>query len=460
MSDPQKQYITQVTLYGDENPYYIKDAEARTMIENIKNSVTSVMNFRGKTTRDYIECDGSTTNPIKINDKFYTAKAGDIVIVDLPSNEQDIGKGIEYIFDGDKWQEFGVIDKTTRDSIANYQPLINGTQNTQTSTWTGNAPFQSLVDGQKIIYYLPYGNNNGNNVTLNLMLPDGVSRTGDLPCYVSGSTRMTTEYSSGSFIPLIYRKDMSYDGNTFTGWWAYNDKDTDNNRYLQLSNNKLKAGTNGIHGSQIVMQTSENTWESLTTSYSSETNKQKSSSGFYINPIFYHNNSQIVTNGNYTGSWRIMEQNSNINFAYSSNCGDTLTPNKSVYLVGTINNGLFYLDDQWWTQDLPTSDDNKVYIYIGIAFDTHNISKTANNPAFWFNNGCVEKYSGIKNVNSNITKAYLLGTTTRSGLQIYDTDIYSTEVAGRLNVKSLQIDETAVLDYNNNNESINFSFNN
>lgn len=98
----QKLYISKITLPGGNTPYWIKDAEARSLINDIKNSVTSVMNFRGKTTTTLT--DGSTTNPVQINNESYTASAGDIVLTDQTNQS---GKTIEYIFDGTKWQEFG-----------------------------------------------------------------------------------------------------------------------------------------------------------------------------------------------------------------------------------------------------------------------------------------------------------------------------------------------------------------
>lgn len=363
------------------------------------------------------------------------------------------------------YQDFNIVDTEARNSISNSQPLIIGTQTASTGLWTGNAPFDSLLDGQKILFFLPYAGSG--NASINLTLSDGTTKTGDILCYLQGSTRLTTHYEAGSFIPLIYKKNITFSGSstTYTGWWAYSDRDVDNNTYLQNCNNKLKAGSNGIHGFQLVMQTSADTWESLTTSYTTATTKTKNSKGFYLGNILYHNNGAVVTSGNYTGTWRIMEQKSDINFSYSSNCGSTLVANKPVYLVGTINNGLFYLADTWWSQELPTTDDGKVYIYIGISYSTTSISKFAYNPIFWYNNGCVELYNGngIKNINNNTTKAYLLGTTTNSadsGKQIYDDNIYSTEVAGRLNVKSLQVDQKAVITYNNDSESLNFIFNN
>lgn len=358
------------------------------------------------------------------------------------------------------YQTFDIVDSKARDIIKTSQPLIIGTQNTSTSMWKGRAPFDSLLDEQKIIFYLPY-DSTSNNVTLNLTLSDGTTKTGDLPCYTKGSSRLTTQYGAGHFVTLIYKRNVNYANSSYTGWWIYADSDSDTSSYLQINNNKVKAGTNGINGNQLIMQTGPDTWESLTTSYDMGISKTKNSKGFYLSNILYHNSNQIVRSGNYTGTWRIMEQNSTIDFRYSSNCGTNLIADKPVYIVGTINNGLFYLDDTWWSQDLPTSDDNKIYIYLGIAYSQSFISKFAYNPIFWFNNGYIEIYNGIRNKKENTTKAYILGITANpedSDKQIYDDNIYTTEVAGQLNVKSLQIDKKSIIIYNSNSESLDFLF--
>lgn len=77
--------------------YDLKDAAARADIETIKNSITSGMHYIGVTTT--VLSDGSTTNPIVINEKEVTAKSGDLVI-----HEKQ-----EFIFSDtdNQWHEFG-----------------------------------------------------------------------------------------------------------------------------------------------------------------------------------------------------------------------------------------------------------------------------------------------------------------------------------------------------------------
>lgn len=55
------------------------------------------------------------------------------------------------------YQDFNTADtEEARNSASNSQSLIIGTQTTSTELWTSNAPFNSLLDGQKILFFLPY----------------------------------------------------------------------------------------------------------------------------------------------------------------------------------------------------------------------------------------------------------------------------------------------------------------
>ena len=112
-----------------------------------------------------------------------------------------------------------------------------------------------------------------------------------------------------------------------------------------------------------------------------------------------------------------------IDFRYSSNCGTTLTAGKPVYLVGKVNNGYFALDDTWWTQTLPTSDDGKVYVLIGGAYNTYLVDLYENNEWYWFKGGSVRPYGGsggkitFGNVNNPL---YTYDGTNNINIPLYD----------------------------------------
>jgi len=75
--------------------YDIKDTQARTDIESIQRAISGGMSFIGQTTTEIV--DQSTNNPITISGSSYTAVAGNLVVYGTK----------EFVFDGDKWIEFG-----------------------------------------------------------------------------------------------------------------------------------------------------------------------------------------------------------------------------------------------------------------------------------------------------------------------------------------------------------------
>lgn len=116
--------------------------------------------------------------------------------------------------------EYSIKDNVARSKIDECIPVIYGTQTASTNVWTGVAPFSSLTDNQKIIYFLPYaGTSSG--ASLNLTLSNNTT-TGNIAVYLSATTRITTHYGVGKFIPLVYRSNLTWNGGTttYTGWWA------------------------------------------------------------------------------------------------------------------------------------------------------------------------------------------------------------------------------------------------
>ena len=85
--------------------------------------------------------------------------------------------------------------------ISGIYPVI-GTQTYTTGTWTGVINVDALYDGLTIAYYLPY--TGSGSATLNLTLKDGITTTGAIPVYFTGTVRMETQYNAGSTIILTY----------------------------------------------------------------------------------------------------------------------------------------------------------------------------------------------------------------------------------------------------------------
>ena len=146
----------------------------------------------------------------------------------------------------------------------------------------------------------------------------------------------------------------------------------DDNDYTTIRSyyDRITAGTGGLMAYSLAMKDSSGKWQSFTTTSGTGTTKTKNTTGFILGEIVYLNMSGNVTNGNVVG-WNVVSRyQSLINYQYSTNAGGTLTSNLMLYIVGSINanDGLFYLDDTWWTTTLPTTENGKIYIPIGIIY--------------------------------------------------------------------------------------------
>lgn len=142
----------------------------------------------------------------------------------------------------------------------------------------------------------------------------------------------------------------------------------DANQYdrLSLSSTQFTAGSGGIKRYSLIMQDSSGMWQSFTTTYGTATTKTKNTAGFRPEKLYYVVISTDISSGGTTGS---VFQSYPFDSRYSLNAGSTLENNKPLYIV--FNYGidkLLYLEDIWWTQDLPTEQDNKYYMFVGYVY--------------------------------------------------------------------------------------------
>lgn len=130
---------------------------------------------------------------------------------------------------------------------------------------------------------------------------------------------------------------------------------------------------------------------------STGTTKQLTTTEFDpFGPIFFYNSTTNRTNTQAVGAC-VLVQNCHLDLRYSFNTGDTLTANKLVYVVcDPQTNGKVKLSTSPppITQDLPTADDGKWYILLGVAYSATNIQMTPNHPVYVFKNGELRTVGG------------------------------------------------------------------
>jgi hypothetical protein len=82
-----------------------------------------------------------------------------------------------------------------------------------------NSGISELYDGLIIDYWVNIaGTSSSPYTTLNLFLDDG-TETGDVNCYYSGTSRLTTHVGINNVIRLVYRENVTIGSTTYTGWW-------------------------------------------------------------------------------------------------------------------------------------------------------------------------------------------------------------------------------------------------
>jgi len=158
---------------------------------------------------------------------------------------------------------------------------------------------------------------------------------------------------------------------------------------------KMKAGSGKVYRYNICTYCNDNTLQSFVTSASTGTTKTKNTASYMIGaPLFYFNSSSDVAAGSVCADNSLWTQHSGIDLRYSTNCGATLTQYLPVYLVGIPNGATYTLADTWYTQTLPTSEDGKIYIYLGIAYSSnkYSISWTTFHPIYEYKNGALRLY--------------------------------------------------------------------
>lgn len=180
-------------------------------------------------------------------------------------------------------------------------------------------------------------------------------------------------------------------------YWCWQSHGVDNNTDNapgRLYGSAYKTGAVGSIKNVLAMMNLDGHIESIVTTSSTSTTKARNTAGFRLGQVYYNASGTVEANTSITSNYLwVLYTGAYIDFRYSANCGKTLVAHKPLYLVGTIGvDGLFYLDTTWWSQTLPTTDDGKVYIDIGVAYDTYRFIFNGGYNAWCYKDGMLKRY--------------------------------------------------------------------
>ena len=137
---------------------------------------------------------------------------------------------------------------------------------------------------------------------------------------------------------------------------------------------------------------------SCNTSNSTATTKTLSTTAFNPHaPIYFYSTTTTVSSGSAPSASYLYTQYGTANMRYAFNCSTTdLTEKAPVYIrCAPQTDGTVKLDgNNCLVQALPTTDDGKVYIYLGYAYSGYQVDMSINHPIYYYKNSAIRRWVG------------------------------------------------------------------
>ena len=262
---------------------------------------------------------------------------------------------------------------------------VEGT-GTVSGTWLGSiSGLTSYYDGLTIRYKIPV--NGASTTTLNI---NGI---GAATIYHYGTSKVTTHYPVGSVISLTY---ISANGGSWSKDMYYDSTDD----YRIRWQNNITAGAY-IHGYQLLMEGMDGKFYPVTNGGGNSTTNTVSTASFKPGGtiLYYESSTDIGVNVS-SGGYSLYESLYTGTMEYWSNRSTTAwaTAYRPFYLVATVNSsGAFILDNSSYTsfltQDLPTTENGKIYIQVGIMNNTSDAFRlSVDHPIYEYVDGKIRLY--------------------------------------------------------------------
>lgn len=241
--------------------YDITDEAAWTAIEELRQIVSGVMHYRGRTTTPLY--DGATTSPIVIDGESYTPENGDVVTY-RESNEKP---ELEFAWTGIHWQEYGssgalkaLAFKDTASTVLEDYPYsatsnFSGTQETFDITPSGTIAVSTNTTTDKATTVAPAQSGEATYT------PSGSVSTPTISLDTAGSTTTIHNPSSKTVVLNVANGDP---GETATGELFYCSVSNEN---LTLRKFTKSMGAS-INTSDVTVKDGDGTYTSSTPTFS------------------------------------------------------------------------------------------------------------------------------------------------------------------------------------------------
>ena len=220
------------------------------------------------------------------------------------------------------------------------------------------------------------------------------------PVTPTNPTRDTTIFNINYAMLLTFCSHIG-GGNT-AGWICYRGYDANTNTigYQIRTNSFSLPMTSIVYRYRLLFQSADNAhWVPATNSSSTNATAARTVCQDHINPfgeVVYYGTTSSVAAGSRPSASNLWEQYG-LTFGYSFQTTPNyeLTAWKPVYLKCTPqSDGSAVIDsDVPFVQDLPTSEDGKIYKLLGYAYSTTAMELVYYHPVYWYKNGMIRQYT-------------------------------------------------------------------
>lgn len=265
------------------------------------------------------------------------------------------------------------------------------------SRWVGtHADITELYTGLVVVVKVPVAGNGSYGTVLN------VNGLGEHPVCANVNTMVSTRYATGCFITLIYDADQTAtvylnaaSSTSVKGVWKIADYDSTNIYQLRHNNGPYKAAAI-LYRYKLLLQSKDGlSLIPVNTTDSTATSKVMTTAKFnpYGQILYYSSSPSVQAGGDITASSLYIQGNIDIRRSFNVS---SLTGGKDVFLVAIPQaDGMAVLDSETpFTQDLPTTEDGKIYIYLGHGNGTYQMELHVSHPIYCYKDGAIRLWNG------------------------------------------------------------------
>lgn len=289
--------------------------------------------------------------------------------------------------------------------------IIEDGRSSNTAGLTGTCSFLTEVkNGTRILYHLAYAT--AASTTLNLTLVGGTT-TGAKKVYRQGTTQLAASIGiAGCVLPLTYFTALD-SGNG--GWMMDNSYDSNTNTigYQLRTNSTVLPVSDACRYYKILFTSADNKkWVPAAASTVNSATSAKTVNQKPINPfgriVYCASTTNYAANADMSATTVWDQYNLTLGYSFNrTGAALTLTTNTPVYIkCAPQADGSAIIDaDNPFVQTLPSTEDNKIYIFLGVATSATQVELTQVHPIYYYKNGSIRLWTNpyVPTVPTNVS---------------------------------------------------------